>query len=193
MGNTPAARALAATHGLLPARELLIMTRPLLEPVPEPPLPPGTTLRTFVVGQDEEEWLGVNARAFRGHPEQGRLSRSDLEERMAEPWFDPAGFFLAVRTDAEGAERVVGFHWTKQHPDGLGEVYVLGVDPSAGGGGLGKSLLARGLQHLRERGNTSVQLYVEADHGRAVALYAGYGFTVASRDVMYAQRDTSQP
>jgi mycothiol synthase len=82
---------------------------------------------------------------------------------------------------------MVGFHWTKQHPDLLGEVYVLGVDPGSGGHGLGKALLGQGLSHLRDRGNTSVQLYVEADHGRAVALYAGYGFTVASRDVMYAQ------
>jgi mycothiol synthase len=163
------------------------MTRSLSEPLPPVRLPPGTTLRTFVVGQDEEEWLGVNSRAFRTHPEQGQLTRDDLADRMAESWFDPDGFFLAVRAAADDARgRMVGFHWTKQHPDGLGEVYVLGVDPSAGGGGLGKALLGRGLQHLRDQGNTVVQLYVEAD-SRAVGLYAGYGFRVASRDVMYAQ------
>jgi mycothiol synthase len=187
MGNTAAARALATRRQLLPARELLIMTRPLSEPVPLSPLPPGTTVRTFVVEQDEEEWLAVNARAFASHPEQGQLTRADLEDRKAESWFDPAGFFLAVREDGSAQPAIIGFHWTKQHPDLLGEVYVLGVDPGAGGHGLGKALLGRGLEHLRERGNTSVQLYVEADHGRAVGLYAGYGFTVASRDVMYAQ------
>lgn len=182
MGNSAAARALAAAHGLLPARELLIMTGSLLEPVAEPPPPAGIVIRPFVVGQDEGAWLTVNARAFRHHPEQGRLTRSDLGDRLAEAWFDAAGFFVAVRAD-----RIIGFHWTKQHPDHLGEVYVLGVDPSAGGRGLGKALLGRGLKYLQQRGNVVVKLYVEADHSQAIRLYLGYGFTVTSRDVMYAQ------
>jgi len=187
MGDTPAARALAVGQGLVAARTLLIMTRPLSEPIPDTPPPPDTTFRTFVVGRDEDAWLRVNAAAFAHHPEQGQLTRADLEDRMAEPWFDPAGFFLASRSADDQPERIVGFHWTKQHPDRLGEVYVLGVDPTAGGRGLGRSLLGRGLTHLRDRGNTTVQLYVEADHDRAVGLYTGYGFTVSSRDVMYAQ------
>ena len=72
---------------------------------------------------------------------------------------------------------MVGFHWTKQHPDRLGEVYVLGVDPDAGGAGLGKALLADRPGHLRDQRNTAVELYVEADHERAVGLYQAYGFT----------------
>jgi mycothiol synthase len=182
VGDTAAARALAARAGLLRARELWVMTRPLTEPLPEPRLPDGVRLRTFVPGQDEEAWLAVNARAFASHPEQGSLTADDLAQRMAEPWFDPAGFFLA-----EAGSTLLGFHWTKQHPDHLGEVYVLGVDPGSGGHGLGKALLDTGLTHLRARGNTTVELYVEGDHERAVALYRGRGFTRASRDVMYAQ------
>ncbi|MBA3529503.1 MAG: mycothiol synthase [Propionibacteriaceae bacterium] len=182
MGNSVAARALAASHGLLPARELLIMTRSLTDPVAEPAPPADIVIRPFVVGQDEGAWLTVNARAFRHHPEQGRLTRSDLEDRLAEAWFDPAGFFVATRAD-----QMIGFHWTKQHPERLGEVYVLGVDPGAGGQGLGKALLVRGLEYLQQRGNVVVELYVESDHSQAISLYRGYGFTVASRDVMYAQ------
>lgn len=182
LGNTEAARRLAVGHGLVVARELLIMTRSLADAVPMAALPPDTSVRTFVVGQDEEAWLRLNARAFACHPEQGSLTRTDLDERMAEPWFDAQGFLLA-----EQAAGLVGFHWTKQHPDLLGEVYVLGVDPEAGGRGLGKALLVRGLEHLRSRKNRTVELYVEADHVGAVGLYLAYGFTVSSRDVMYAQ------
>jgi mycothiol synthase len=182
MGDSAAARGLAAKHGLVRARELLIMTRSLAGPVPEAPLPAKTSIRPFVVGQDEDEWLAVNHRAFCQHPEQGRLTRADLDDRTAETWFDPTGFFVAVRDG-----RMVGFHWTKQHPNRLGEVYVLGVEPSAGGHGLGKALLSRGLKHLQRAGNELVELYVEADHERAIALYAGRGFSVSSRDVMYAQ------
>jgi mycothiol synthase len=182
MGNRPAAQALAGRAGLVVGRELLVMTRSLADPVPLAPLPAGVTVRTFVVGQDEQAWLGVNARAFAEHPEQGQLTRDDLEERLAEPWFDAQGFFLAERDSA-----LVGFHWTKQHAGQLGEVYVLGVDPHAGGAGLGKALLSRGLTHLRERGLSTVELYVEADHERAVNLYTRYGFAVSSRDVMYVE------
>jgi mycothiol synthase len=204
MGNTPAARALAVRHALRPARTLLIMTRPLDDPIPDAPVTGGVLIRTFVVGQDEEDWLQVNARAFWSHPEQGQLTRADLDDRMAEDWFDPEGFFVAVpdpaapyadgsRSTGDRPTGLLGFHWTKQHPDHLGEVYVLGVDPAAGSRGLGRALLVRGLQHLRERGNTLVQLYVEADHDRAVGLYSAYGFSESSRDVMYAQDDHAAP
>ncbi|HTF39040.1 MAG TPA: GNAT family N-acetyltransferase, partial [Propionibacteriaceae bacterium] len=63
------------------------------------------------------------------------------KDRMAEPWFDPAGFIVATIEDT-----MFGFHWTKQHQDQLGEVYVLGVAPSAAGRGLGKALLLTGLR-----------------------------------------------
>jgi mycothiol synthase len=183
MGDTAAARALARGIRLVPVRQLLIMKRSLADPIPASPPPNGVTIRTFAVGDDEKEWLAVNARAFAGHPEQGRIGLEDLTDRMAEPWFDPEGFFVAVRDSA-----MIGFHWTKQQPGRLGEVYVLGVDPEAGGEGLGRALLSTGLEYLRRRGNTEVELYVEADNEPAIALYGGYGFGLASRDVMYASK-----
>ena len=188
VGNSPAAQALAATTGLTAQRTLLIMRRPLDVPLPPARLGVGTTVRTFRPGADDADWLAVNARAFHHHPEQGSLTAVDLDLRMAEPWFDRNGFFLAIQADKkDGAGALVGFHWTKQHPDRLGEVYVLGVDPAAGGRGLGRALLTIGLQHLRDRGNLAVQLYVEADHAGAVGLYQASGFAEVNRDVMYAQ------
>jgi mycothiol synthase len=182
MGDTPAARALAGTVGMTRQRELLIMERRLDEELPEPVIPAGVQIRTFVPGQDEPEWLQVNAAAFAHHPEQALIDRDDLADRMAEPWFDAEGFFVATIDDT-----MAGFHWTKQHQDQLGEVYVLGIAPSAAGRGLGKALLATGLRSLQQRGSTRVQLYVEADHHAAIELYLTYGFATVSRDVMYAQ------
>lgn len=182
MGDSPAARALATAAGMAAQRELLIMERQLDGDLPEPVVPAGVKIRTFVPGEDEGEWLRVNAAAFAHHPEQALIDADDLADRMAEPWFDPKGFFVAT---IDGT--MVGFHWTKQHQDQLGEVYVLGVEPSAGGRGLGKALLLTGLRSLRERGNTRVELYVEADHRAAIGLYLTYGFATVSRDVMYAQ------
>jgi mycothiol synthase len=182
MGDSAAGRALATAAGMVPQRELLIMERRLDEELPEPAVPPGVQIRTFMPSQDEEQWLRVNAAAFAHHPEQALIDRDDLADRMAEPWFDPAGFFVATINSA-----IVGFHWTKQHQDQLGEVYVLGIAPSAASQGLGKALLLTGLHFLQQRGNTRVQLYVEADHRVAIELYLTYGFAIVSRDVMYAQ------
>ena len=182
MGDTPAARALATAAGMTRQRELLIMERGLDDELPEPVVPAGVEIRTFVPGQDEQQWLRVNAAAFAHHPEQALIDSDDLTDRMAESWFDPKGFFVATINDT-----MVGFHWTKQHQDQLGEVYVLGITPSAAGRGLGKALLVTGLRSLQQRGSTRVELYVEADHQAAIELYLTYGFTTVNRDVMYAQ------
>ncbi len=64
---------------------------------------------------------------------------------------------------------------------------MLGVAPWASGQGLGKALLLTGLRWLQQQGCSRVKLYVEADHRAAIELYLTYGFTTASRDVMYAQ------
>jgi mycothiol synthase len=182
MGDTPAAQALATGAGMIRQRELLIMERRLDDELPEPEIPPDVQIRTFAPGQDEQEWLRVNAAAFANHPEQALIDVEDLKDRMAEPWFDPNGFFVASRDGT-----MIGFHWTKQHEDQLGEVYVLGVAPWASGQGLGKALLLTGLRWLQQQGDTRVKLYVESDHRAAIELYLNYGFAIASRDVMYAK------
>ena len=180
-GDGPGARALAERTGFERARVLFQMRRSLAGPLPEAPLPPGVTLRQFRPGADEEAWLKVNARAFADHPEQGRWTIDDLRLREAEPWFDPAGFLLAV--DIE--DTLLGFHWTKVHPDAIGEVYVLGVDPGGHRRGLGRALTVAGLEYLAGRGLDTVMLYSDESNAAAVRLYRRLGFEVWSADVSY--------
>ncbi|MEU1304962.1 mycothiol synthase [Streptomyces shenzhenensis] len=181
-GGHAAARHLAQVLGLTLFRELRQMRRPLTGlQLPEPRLPEGVTVRTFVPGQDDAAWLAVNAAAFAHHPEQGSLTQRDLDARESEPWFDPAGFFLAER-----AGQLVGFHWTKAHAEEqLGEVYVLGVAPGAQGGGLGKALTTVGLRHLAAQGLPTAMLYVDADNTAAVSVYERLGFVTHETDLMY--------
>jgi mycothiol synthase len=228
-GDHPAARALAAGLGFREGRRLEQWRRSLSSPLPDVGLPHGVTLRAFRPGADEDAWLAVNARAFAGHPEQGTWTRRDLQARMDEDWFDPAGFLLS-----EEAGQIIGFHWTKIHGslrhdhehhhghghqhdpshtrppgrhhegradddgtehhhdhthehahDPIGEVYVVGVDPSAQGRGLGKALTVAGLLWLHSRGLPQAMLYVESDNAPARATYAGLGFTHWDTDVMF--------
>jgi mycothiol synthase len=181
-GGHPAARHLAQVLGLTLFRELRQMRRSLTDlDLPDPVLPEGVTVRAFVPGTDDAAWLAVNAAAFAHHPEQGSLTQVDLDARKAEPWFDPAGFFLAFR-----GEQLVGFHWTKVHAEEqLGEVYVVGVAPGAQGGGLGKSLTTIGLRHLAAQGMPTAMLYVDADNKAAVSVYERLGFVTYETDLMY--------
>ncbi|GAA0482898.1 mycothiol acetyltransferase [Paractinoplanes deccanensis] len=185
-GDEPGARAFAEKNGFDRVRVLWQMRRSLTEPLPDIPLPEGVTVRGFRPGFDEQAWLAVNARAFAHHPEQGRWTRGDLMLREAEPWFDPAGFLLAV--DIE--DTLLGFHWTKVHPasgddPAIGEIYVLGVDPSGHRRGLGAALSVAGLRHLAAQGLTVANLYVDESNPAAVALYRRLGFEIFKTDVSY--------
>ena len=93
--------------GLVPVRELLQMRRSLRD-VHDPVRPvPGVRIRTYAGPADDAELLRVNNAAFAEHPEQGGWTEAELAERRNEPWFDPAGLFLAFgdskRSDGQTA------------------------------------------------------------------------------------------
>lgn len=122
--------------------------------------------------RDLGDVISVNNRAFAGHREAGAMTRADLEERMNRPWYDPEGLLVAQR-----AGGLVGFCWTKRHPGGVGEIYIVAVDPDAHGLGLGRTLLDAGLEHLAAGGAETGMLWVDGDNRAAVELYRSAGFT----------------
>jgi len=194
-GDHPGARALAARFSFLPVRELLQLR---LSPVPEPtPSPragraPGVPITSFEPGRDDLAWLALNAAAFASHPEQGGLTRRDLEARMAEAWFDRDDFLIARDDDG----RMLGFCWLKVDPaptassptadaDRVGEFYAVAVAPEGQGTGLGRRLMTAGLARLARRGIRDARLYVDADNTAAVRLYRSMGFETHTVDVQY--------
>jgi mycothiol synthase len=189
-GTLESARATASALDLVPVRELIQMRRSL-HGITEPVVPDGVRIRTYAGPADDAELLRVNNAAFAEHPEQGGWTATDLAERRAEPWFDPEGLFLAVD---EQANTLLGFHWTKVHAQepGLGEVYVVGVDPSAQGSGLGGLLTSVGVAFLARQlagaEQPTVMLYVESDNTAALGTYRRLGFTQHSVDTAYAAR-----
>jgi len=194
-GNLEAAQALARSVGLDPVRELHKMSRPLSSAdAQRVQLPEGFQARAFEPGRDEGAWLETNAAAFAHHAEQGRMTVSDLHDRMRQPWFDPAGLILVESDEAPG--RVAAFHWTKVAPEQrssvdprqeAGEVYVVGVHPAYQGRGLGRPVTALGLAHLARRGLPEVVLYVDGDNAAALRTYTTMGFRSIMVDVMYSR------
>jgi mycothiol synthase len=205
-GAHPAAAQLAHTMGFQRTRALWQMRRSLYAPLPAATVPAGVRIRTFVPGQDDDAWVKLNAGAFADHPEQGQWTVADLHRRLAEPWFDPDGFFLAERGVVPGT-RLVGFHWTKVHGgaaghggqlvehghEPIGEVYVVGVDPAEQGSGLGTALTAVGLHHLRSRGLPEAMLYVDESNVPAIRVYQRLGFTHWGTDLMFSNSPSPPP
>ncbi|KRE44107.1 mycothiol synthase [Knoellia sp. Soil729] len=191
-GDLPAAQGLAADTGLVSTRELHVMSRPLSgTDAVDPPLPEGFSVRAFDPGRDEQAWLEVNGLAFASHPEQGSITLEDLRERMAQDWFDPAGFLLVEDTTATsdgGGHPLAAFHWTKREPESrTGEVYVVGVHPAYQGRGLAGPLTGLGTAHLAREGCTEVELYVDGDNTRALATYRRAGFEDTAIHVVYGR------
>lgn len=220
-GEYAAAGSLARSMGFTVSRVLWQMRRSLYSALPRVDLPEGVSLRSFVPGDDEAEFLALNARAFVDLADQGGWTAADLHQRMNEAWFDPSGFLLAYvdRPDDPQNGAMIGFHWTKvhgsesnaaedhgrdghhhDHHDGrdaghqrehlhahepVGEVYVVGVDPTWRGTGLGRGLTVAGLHHLRNLGLSATMLYVDATNIRAIRLYESLGFSRWDTDVQY--------
>jgi mycothiol synthase len=194
-GDLPNARKLAEENGLERVRTVIQMRRSLSEHLPEV-VTTKTTLRSFLPGLDDQDWLILNNLVFRNHPEQGSWTLTNLHDRMKESWFDPQGFLLATQE-----EKLTAFCWTKIHGghthshdqttthdhDAIGEVYAMGVDPDFQGKGLGWAVTIAGLAHLRRKGLMSAMLYVDAENAQAIKLYKDLGFTEWGRDVMYRQ------
>ena len=134
------------------------------------------TIRTFDPAKDKNRWLALNNKIFANHPDQGNWALADLENRMTENWFDPEGFFLAVK-DVE----IVGFAWTKIHQDlvnqePVGELYVVGVDQDHAHQGIGRAVSVTAINYLVEKGLKRSMLYVDADNEKGLALYTSLGF-----------------
>ncbi|MDX2378415.1 MAG: mycothiol synthase [Acidimicrobiia bacterium] len=150
--------------------------------------------RSFVVGQDEAEWVRVNNRAFAGHGEQGGWTTSTLRLRESEDWFDPGGFRVHERDG-----RMAAFCWTKVHvptayePDHIGEIYVIAVDPDFHGLGLGSQLTLAGLDHLARIGITTAILYVDAANSTAVSMYERLGYEIHATSTAHHLEIPTEP
>lgn len=183
--------AFLAAAGLVETRRLLTLHRALggtdQVPAAAEALPEGLQLSTFDVDRDAERWLEVNAAAFADHPEQGALTRADLDQRLGQPWFDAEDMLVALRGEDPAHQELVGFVWVKrQSPGEVGadaEIYVVATAPSVQGLGVARTLMTASLARLQEAGVPGVELYVEADNTPAVRLYENLGFTVSGRDV----------
>ncbi len=134
------------------------------------------TIENFDVAIHKQQWLDLNNSIFANHPDQGNWAMDDLVNRIAEPWFDPKGFFLATE-----AGLIEGFVWTKIHQDlvnqdPVGELYVVGTAPEHHGRGIARALSVEAINYFVAKGLKHAMLYVDADNEKGLKLYQSLGF-----------------
>ncbi len=127
---------------------------------------------------DRETLIEINNLAFADHPDQGNMTVERFERIASEPWFEPDGIRLWKVED-----RIAAFCWTKIHDKPpLGEIYVIGVDPTFQGRGIGTLVTTSGIHWLAHKQQRAVMLYVEADNIAAVKVYERLGFKTVRVD-----------
>ncbi len=194
-GEAEVAHSLAASFNFKKIRTVLQMSKSLTDIQPLPVIDKEIIIRNFLPRIDNDDWLDLNNKVFKDHPEQGGWRLSDLNHRLSEEWFDEKGFFIAEKN-----KQVIASTWTKVHGehshdhDGeaqshahpeIGEIYITAVDPEYTGLGIGKALTITALNYLKYHGLTSAMLYVDKDNKAALSLYSSLGFIEFSRDILY--------
>ena len=191
-GENEAASALANSFNFEKIRTVLQMQKHLTDIEKLPDVDPKIIIRSFLPGIDSNDWLTLNNKVFKDHPEQSDWQLSDLNHRLSEEWFDEKGFFVASLNN-----QMIGSTWTKIHGSlthdhggshdhpAIGEIYITAVDPAFSGSGLGRALTITALNYLKYQGLKDAMLYVDFDNTRALKLYKSLGFTESGKDILY--------
>ncbi len=92
-------------------------------------------------------------------------------------------FLVAVAPD----DRVAGYLVARQMADEA-EILNVGVDPRSRRQGIGRALVAAGLERVRALGAAQVYLEVRESNAAARELYRGFGFEEVARRPKYYRR-----
>ena len=193
-GEGKVAHNLAAVSNFEKIRTVMQMSKSLTDIQALPAVDKETIIRSFLPGIDSDDWLELNNKVFKDHPEQGGWQLSDLNHRLSEEWFDEKGFFIVEKN-----KQVIASTWTKVHGEhshdhdgeashahpAIGEIYITAVDPAYAGLGIGKTLTITALNYLKYQGLKDAMLYVDFDNKAALSLYGSLGFKLSSKDILY--------
>ena len=184
LGGDAAGHRLLEERGYTPVRHFWQMEATLTGELPSPRVPDGTTLRTFVLGQDDRSVHRAIQESFAEH--WGFVQRGFDEwaaHRLHETAFDPDLWWL-VEEDGEVTGVLCG-----KILDRVGYVDILGVRAPWRKRGIGEALLRHSFLEFRRRGLTTVKLGVDAaNETGATALYERVGMHSARQFDAFEKR-----
>lgn len=142
--------------------------------IPLPSLPADITLSGYT-GDDILPYIDLINTSFADHPTPLRVTLEQIEHVHGKDNFDPAA--IAILRDP--ADTMIGFCTTgidRETDPPTGHINLVGVLRDYRGRGLGRWLLLWGIERLRSKGITTIELSVDAENENAVGLYRSVGF-----------------
>jgi mycothiol synthase len=180
--DRPGAR-LLEHHGYEVVRWFFDMVRSTLDDIAGVPLPAGFELRPVAPQQYPQLWR-ANREAFRDHWGGSDESEAAMHRFFDDPSNDPSLWVIAWDGDEIAGGIINSIHVEENEALGLRRGWLSSVFTRRPWRrrGLARSLIARSLVLLRDRGMTSAALGVDADNpSGALGLYESAGFGVEER------------
>ena len=135
-------------------------------------VPAAGVLITPITKADVATIVAINNRAFADHREQAGMTVEAFHDLIRAEGFG-AGATVVARTQ----QGIVGFCVTKQDGSGVGEVYLLAVDPEFAGSGYGSMLASAGFEQLASHDATTAVVWVDGSNHAARHVYRKLGLT----------------
>jgi mycothiol synthase len=137
-----------------------------------------------------ESLAQLQNRCFAGSWGYNANTPEEINYRIHLPSCSPEDIVLAF-----DADKPIGYCWTrinlqrnKAPSEGMGRIYMLGVDPDYRGRGLGRQLLLMGLSYLKSKALRVVELTVDHENEPARALYKSVGFKLWTSSLWYEKK-----
>lgn len=150
---------------------------------PAPSLAENFSIRPFQLGQDEETLTQLQNEAF---GENWGFSPNTVDQISARVRLDrvtPEGILFITDNG-----RAAAYNWTmisSNHNKATGFISMTGVHPDYRGKGLGRAIVAAGMQYLKGQGVDSIELEVDSDNAPARELYLKLGFKKVHETLWY--------
>lgn len=168
-------------YGFCQTKDITIyMVRPLSQPIPEPKLPPGFTIRPIAGTQEAEAVAKMHRAAFgtKYMTTESRLAIMNTSE------YDPTLDLVVVAPDGLIVANCI---CSVNEPQKTGSTDPVSTHPRYQRMGLAGALLARGMQLLKERGMLSAHLGTSRDNIAMQKTAESVGFEVEYRQIWFSK------
>lgn len=176
-------------NGFSADRYFLTMQRSLEEPLAEPQMPAGFTVRSVIGEQDAEAWVEMHNQSFIDHWNHQDLTVEEYKHWHTDPDYRPELDLVAIAPDGTFASHCYCAIYpedNKRSGRQEGWVGVLGTRRGFRRLGLGKAMLLSGMQKLLAAGMNLAKIGVDYDNPNgARQLYESVGFRKLHTSVSY--------
>jgi len=135
---------------------------------------PMLTIRRFVEGEDEAVWIRILNEAYKEYEDFRPETMEDMELRKKSPTFDLTGMFIGELAGTPVG--IVNAFVDQNRAEKKGFLRGLGVVPALRRRGVGRRLVEKAIESLKERGMESVQGWTRQGKVACKSLLESMGF-----------------